>query len=136
MILQRHTIKEPTLVKPASAFRPVAVTLHLEGLAAALIAGTTFAQTGGSWWLFALLILAPDLAMLGYLAGKAVGAVCYNIAHSYLAPVVLGAAAFAVGHPTLLHIALIWVVHIGLDRAIGYGLKYSSGFKDTHLARV
>jgi hypothetical protein len=32
--------------------------------------------------------------------------------------------------------ALIWLAHIGMDRMLGYGLKYSGGFKDTHLGRL
>ncbi len=116
--------------------RPIALALRGEALVTALVAGAVFAQSGGNWWLLALLILAPDLAMLGYFFGKFAGALSYNIAHSYLAPAVLGTGALLLDHNTALHVALIWVMHIGLDRAIGYGLKYASGFKDTHLARV
>jgi hypothetical protein len=37
---------------------------------------------------------------------------------------------------TILLIAMIWLAHIGFDRALGYGLKYASGFGFTHLGRI
>ena len=37
---------------------------------------------------------------------------------------------------TAAKVALIWLAHIGMDRLLGYGLKYPSAFKDTHLQRV
>jgi hypothetical protein len=64
--------------------------LRAEGAAAALLAGTANHQMGGGWGLFALLLLAPDLAMLGYLAGPRAGAACYNLLHTTLLPVALG----------------------------------------------
>jgi hypothetical protein len=33
-------------------------------------------------------------------------------------------------------VALIWLAHIGFDRALGYGLKYKAGFGFTHLGRI
>ena len=74
--------------------------------------------------------------MLGYLAGKRAGAVCYNVAHSYLTPLGLGVVAYFAGWDLGVLLTLIWVAHIGADWAIGYGLKYASHFKDTHLNRV
>jgi hypothetical protein len=90
----------------------------------------------GSWWVYAILFLAPDLSFLGYLAGPRIGAVVYNSAHSYMAPVALMTAGFALASPLVLSIALIWLAHIGIDRALGYGLKYSAGFTFTHLGRI
>ena len=110
--------------------------LRLEGLA--LFTGMTllYAVSGGSWWLFAILFLAPDLSFAAYLAGPTAGAFVYNAAHSTLAPLVLMAAGFALASPLMLPVALIWLAHIGIDRALGYGLKYSAGFAFTHLGRV
>lgn len=85
--------------------------------------------------MFALLFLAPDLSMLGYLAGPRLGGACYNAVHTYVAPAMLAAAA-AVGGGQLYRLALIWVAHIGLDRLVGYGLKYSTDFGMTHLGLV
>lgn len=118
------------------AFTPVRMTLQLEGATIGAACILAFAQLGGSWLFFALLILAPDLFMLGYLVGKRVGAVCYNIAHSYLTPLALAGLSLLGEGQIGVEVALIWGAHIGLDRAIGYGLKYATDFKDTHLNRV
>ena len=91
---------------------------------------------GESWWLFALLLLAPDLAMLGYLAGPRVGAVAYNVFHSYPLPAALGLVGLFVGAPLAVSVALVWFAHIGMDRLVGYGLKYPADSKDTHLQKV
>jgi hypothetical protein len=110
--------------------------LRLEGLA--LFAGMTllYAVWGGSWWVYALLFLVPDLSFAGYLAGPRVGAIIYNAAHSYMAPMTLMTSGFGLDSPLTLSIALIWLAHIGIDRALGYGLKYSAGFGFTHLGRI
>ena len=110
--------------------------LRLEGLA--LLAGMTllYAVWGRSWWLYAILFLAPDLSFAGYLAGPRIGAIVYNAAHSTLAPAALLTAGFALTSPLALSLAMIWLAHIGFDRALGYGLKYSDGFGFTHLGRI
>jgi hypothetical protein len=110
--------------------------LRLEGLA--VFAGMTllYAVWDGSWWVYAILFLVPDLSFLGYLAGPRVGAVVYNAAHSYLAPMMLMVTGFSMASPLVLSIAMIWLAHIGIDRALGYGLKYKTGFGFTHLGRI
>ena len=110
------------------------LVLRAEGamLLAAAVAG--YAQTGVGWGLFALLFLVPDVLMLGYLGGPRLGAAIYNVGHSTILPfgmiglglMLPGTAVFAVG--------LIWMAHVGFDRALGYGLKYATGFKQTHLS--
>jgi hypothetical protein len=104
----------------------------------ALLGGMTllYALSGESWWIFAALFLAPDLSFAGYLAGSRIGAMVYNAAHSYLAPMALMTAGFALALPLAFSIATIWLAHIGFDRALGYGLKYSAGFGFTHLGRI
>ena len=108
--------------------------LRLEGLAAAAVTAVLYARTGASWWLFAALWLAPDLSMLGYLLGSCRGARIYNAVHAYVAPAALGLSALLLHANGLLPFALIWANHIGVDRLLGYGLKYSDGFKWTHLS--
>ena len=120
----------------AAATGGVAALLRLEGLAVLAAAASAYAFIGGSWLLFALLLLAPDVAMIGYRFGPAVGATAYNAVHAYLAPAALGAIGLALGAPTMQALALIWIAHIGLDRALGYGLKYATGFGDAHLGRI
>jgi hypothetical protein len=101
-----------------------------------LIAGAglwAYHQTGAGWGLFALCILLPDLAMLGYLRGPRFGALCYNLAHSYIGPVLLAGGTVLAGWDVGAAVVCIWAVHIAIDRAIGYGLKYPHAFKATHL---
>ena len=114
----------------------VRTLLRLEGLT--LFAGMTllYAVWGGSWSVYLILFLVPDLSFAAYLAGPRFGAVIYNAAHSYLAPMTLNVAGFATNEPLILSIAMIWLAHIGIDRALGYGLKYSTGFGFTHLGRI
>lgn len=113
-----------------------AVLLRAEGAAMLAASVALYWLNGGSWWLFALLLLAPDASMLGYLGGPKVGAAVYNTFHSYPLPAALGIFGLLVGAPFAIAVTLVWFAHIGMDRAIGYGLKYESEFKDTHLGRV
>jgi hypothetical protein len=110
--------------------------LRLEGLT--LFAGMTllYAVWDGSWWVYAILFLLPDLSFAAYLWGPRLGAIVYNAAHSYMAPMSLMTTGFALSSPLVLSIAMIWLAHIGIDRALGYGLKYSKGFGFTHLGRI
>src|SRR5258708_29898169 len=114
----------------------VRTLLRLEGLA--LFTGMTllYGVWDGSWWVYAILFLAPDLSFAGYLAGPRAGAAIYNAAHSYMAPMTLMTTGFALSAPLVLSIAMIWLAHIGIDRALGYGLKYFAGFGFTHLGRI
>jgi hypothetical protein len=110
--------------------------LHLEGAVVAAAANVLYFHLGYPWWLFLVLILAPDLSMLGYLAGPTVGRATYNAAHTYAVPVLLAVVGVLTGSDGATEIGLVWTAHIGIDRALGYGLKYRTGFKDTHLQRV
>ncbi len=110
--------------------------LRLENAALAALAIGLYWQSGASWWLFAALILVPDISFLGYLRGPKVGAAVYNAAHSWIGVAVLGAAGWSAREPLAVSVALIWAAHIGIDRALGYGLKHRTGFSDTHLGRI
>ena len=114
----------------------VKTLLRLEGLT--LFIGMTwlYGQWDGEWWVYLILFLVPDLSFAAYLAGPKFGAVVYNAAHSYLAPVTLMTSGLAGASPLTLSIAMIWLAHIGIDRALGYGLKYFDGFGFTHLGRI
>ena len=109
--------------------------LRIEGLAVGVVSAILYARTGASWWLFAALWLAPDLSMLGYLASPCRGARGYNAFHTYTVPITLGLLGWLFNAKALLPFALIWINHIGVDRLLGYGLKYSTGFSWTHLGR-
>ena len=113
-----------------------AVIVRAEGAAMAVLAILLFARRQESWWLFAALILSPDLTIPIYFVNERVGAGLYNAAHTYLFPIVL-AGYGVVGDADLpIAVALIWTAHIGVDRALGFGLKYPTAFRDTHLQRL
>jgi hypothetical protein len=114
----------------------VLVLLRLENLALEAAAVLVFRGAGGTWGLFAAFCLLPDLSMLGYLAGPSTGARCFNLAHTYFVPVLLAALGWMTEHGSWLQIGLIWCAHIGVDRTLGFGLKYPTGFADTHLGRI
>jgi Domain of unknown function (DUF4260) len=110
--------------------------LRSEALAVAALTVFLYGHSGASWWIFAALWLAPDLSMLGYLAGPFWGARIYNGIHAYTTPIVLGLCAFLLGARGLVPAALIWTNHIAIDRLLGYGLKYPSRFGWTHLGPI
>lgn len=110
--------------------------LRAEGLAIFIAGTSAYGESGGSWWWFAVLFLAPDLSFVGYALDRGRGAVIYNAVHTYVTPLAVAAAGFVLGYPVAVQVALIWIAHIGADRALGFGLKFASGFKDTHLGRL
>jgi hypothetical protein len=122
--------------EPAAVAGGVAAVLRAEGLA--LFAGTTFFYliSDAPWQLYALLFFAPDLGFLGYLLGPRVGAAAYNALHSTVAPLLLAIAGIVAVWPIAGTVAMIWLAHIGFDRALGFGLKYDAGFRFTHLGRI
>jgi hypothetical protein len=112
------------------------VLLRLEGLAVLVGALLLYFHADFGWVLLAVLFLAPDLSFLGYLFGPRLGALGYDAVHTEIFPIALATAAVIWNGHTATRIALIWLAHIGLDRFLGYGLKYPTAFKDTHLQRV
>jgi hypothetical protein len=120
---------------PAVTGQPL-VFLRLEGAAVLVAATLLYYDTGASWWLFAALFLAPDLSFAGYFGGPRVGAFIYNLAHTIIGPLVLGAFGLHQHKPLAVEIALIWLAHIGFDHVLGYGLKYDKGFAFTHFGQL
>ncbi|MEE6260575.1 DUF4260 family protein [Plantactinospora sonchi] len=119
---------------------PVRVQRVESAAVAALVVVVTVAVGYAWWWLLALFLLF-DLSMLGYLRGPRLGALCYNLGHSYLLPALLGAVAVlaaVLGDPVdwLGVLATAWAFHIAVDRALGYGLKTTEGFPHTHLGLI
>lgn len=110
--------------------------LRLEGLTVFIGAIVLYAHLGFSGWTFAALLLVPDLGMIGYLVSPRLGSYTYNAVHAYTLPLLLAGFGLAAVVPVALGLALIWLAHIGMDRTVGYGLKYATNFKETHLARV
>jgi hypothetical protein len=110
--------------------------LRGEGLLVLIAAVVGYHAIGASWTLFAVTLLLPDLGLVGYLAGPRVGAIAYNAMHIYLGPAALAALAYLGITPGAWPICLVWMAHIGMDRVLGLGLKFSSAFRNTHLGVV
>jgi hypothetical protein len=110
--------------------------LHLEGAGVFIATIALFAQVDLAWWLYPLLLLVPDVFAIGYLINTIWGARIYNIGHLYVLPLALGIFALFTSWTLGMGLALIWVGHIGMDRMLGYGMKYPENFKETHLGRV
>jgi hypothetical protein len=91
------------------------------------------AATGEPWWLVPLALLAPDLFMAGYLCGTRPRARLYNITYSTALPAGMVGLGWWQRQPLVLALGLIWLTHIGMDRLLGYGLKYDDHFQHTHL---
>ncbi|MCU1590453.1 MAG: hypothetical protein JWP11_1709 [Frankiales bacterium] len=111
--------------------------LRWEGLV--LLAASLTVFFGGlneAWWLVPVLLFLPDMAIVGYARSHWTGALSYNLAHAYPAPALVGGLAVLTDSGLGQGVALIWFAHIGMDRALGYGLKYDTGFNDTHLGRI
>lgn len=89
-----------------------------------------------NWTTFFIYFLLPDISFIGYLFGKRVGAISYNCAHSYIGPAIVFMLFLGLGGEIFQIIGLIWIAHIGFDRALGYGLKYEKGFAYTHLGKI
>jgi len=129
-------LKEQQRIESGAVTDGVRLLLRAEGaivLAAALFA---YSRIGSDWATFAWYFLVPDLAFFAYLGGSRIGALAYNATHSYFGAVLALAIGVSQSSPLLTLGSLIWLAHIGMDRALGYGLKYFAGFGFTHLGRV
>ena len=121
---------------PLAVLRDPVTLQRLEGGVLFALSLLLYAKSGGSWLLYLVLILAPDLFALGYLRGPRIGAAFYNLGHTGLLPGILAAVGILGGASLTIEIALIWLGHIGGDRLLGYGLKLPTAFQDTHLGRI
>jgi hypothetical protein len=112
------------------------VYLRLEGIAVFIAATVLYFNSGFGWLWYVLLLFAFDLFMLGYLANPRIGAFVYNFGHSFIGPSFVAVIFLLTDERWLLGLACLWFAHIGIDRALGYGLKLASGFKHTHLGDI
>jgi hypothetical protein len=115
---------------------PPKTVLRLEGAAMLAASVLFYAEHGRSWLLFALLLLVPDVGMVGYVAGSRLGATTYNLLHTVVGPAALLVIGLLTDDTLSSAIAMIWIAHIGMDRALGYGLKYGDSFGHTHLGTI
>lgn len=128
-------LAQDTASRGAVTGRPRAF-LRAEGavlLAAALLA---FAATEEPWWLVPAVLFLPDLLMVGYVRSTRLGALTYNLAHSYPLPALLGVVGLRQDSRAVQALAVVWFAHIGMDRLLGYGLKHDDGFEHTHLGTI
>jgi Domain of unknown function (DUF4260) len=109
---------------------------RIENLAIAATVVVVFVRLHFSWWWLPVFFLAFDASMAGYLVNNRVGAICYNLAHAYVAPAVLLLSYVLSATRWCAFAGLLWAFHIAGDRVGGYGLKFATGFQDTHLGRI
>ena len=112
------------------------ILLRLEGLAVLGLAVFVYGRLEYSWLVFLLLFLWPDIAIVAYAVNKDWGTAVYNLLHTYTLPIILLIISILLPWTFGIQFAIIWFAHIGMDRLFGYGLKYTSEFKDTHLTRL
>jgi hypothetical protein len=110
--------------------------LKLEELAMFVLGVFMYGLLGYPWWLFFVLILTPDIGMLGYLVNERVGALGYNIFHHKAIAILLYFLGMYLSLPIVQMIGVILFAHASMDRIFGYGLKYEKGFKFTHLGEI
>ena len=110
--------------------------LRLEGLVISLSAIYLYYGAAGNWIFFFIMLLVPDISMVGYLKNKKLGAITYNVVHNYILALILIFTSMLIENPWLFYFGLILTVHVGLDRFMGFGLKYPTNFKDTHIQKV
>jgi hypothetical protein len=113
-----------------------AVLLRLEGLVLFGAALALYVREDYPILLLIALFLAPDLSFLGLAGGYRLAAVAYDAAHTYVGPILLASAALIAEWTLGVELGLIWLAHIGIDRALGYGLRYPDAFNETHLQRI
>ncbi len=112
------------------------IMLRVEGIALLVSSVAIYGWLGYSWWWFIGLFMLPDIALVVYLVDKETGRAVYNLLHTITLPLLLVVAGALIGGAVLIQAGLIWLAHIGMDRTIGYGLKYVGELKETHLQRV
>jgi hypothetical protein len=111
-------------------------TLKLEEIGKLLVAYLLTPKLGFSFWVFWVWLLAPDVSMLGYLAGNRVGAFVYNLFHHQGSALGIGLIGLYLNNSDIQFAGLLLFGHSAMDRALGYGLKYERGFKFTHLGEL
>jgi hypothetical protein len=110
--------------------------LKLEELFMFALSIFLFTKLDFAWWWYPVLLFTPDLSMIGYLVSPQVGAAIYNFVHHKA----LGIGIFLIGivlaNQPLQLASLILFGHSSMDRVLGYGLKHSDSFQNTHLGMI
>lgn len=108
------------------------VLLKLEEIGMFLLSIVLFSFTDYSWWVFLLLILLPDVSMIGYVLNTKIGAIFYNFFHHKAVAVMVLSVGLYIDVDWLILSGVILFGHASMDRIFGYGLKYSDSFHHTH----
>jgi len=124
---------ERTAIADSGWVRP---WLRAEGAATFAAGFAGFLFLGLPWWAFALLLIVPDVSMVGYLRGPRAGAILYNVVHDLATGVAVAGLGLAIGSVPVAAAGAILVAHSGMDRIAGYGLKFPDAFQNTHLGRI
>lgn len=111
-------------------------TLKIEELAQFILGIFLFLQLDYAWWWFPVLLLTPDIGMIGYIINPIIGAFTYNLFHHKAIAILIGVAGFYLGNTLFILIGVILYSHASFDRIFGYGLKYTDSFKNTHLGYI
>lgn len=110
--------------------------LKLEELFQLILGIYLFSTLSYAWWWFLILILLPDIGMLGYLINTKIGAITYNIFHHKGLAILIFLSGIYFKIEVMLLLGIILFSHASLDRIFGYGLKYTDHFKNTHLGSL
>lgn len=110
--------------------------IKLEELGLFILGIYFFSLLSYQWWWFLVLILAPDFSMLGYAINNKTGAFLYNLFHHKGIAVLLYILGSYFKIELVQLIGIILFSHAAMDRVFGYGLKYETGFEDTHLGKI
>ncbi|KJD36938.1 hypothetical protein PW52_00305 [Tamlana sedimentorum] len=110
--------------------------LKLEELLMFVLGMYLFSQLNLSWWWFVGLLLTPDIGMLGYLVNPKIGAYAYNVFHHKGIAILFYFLGVYLQNDIVKLIGVILFSHSCFDRVFGYGLKYITDFKNTHLGKL
>ena len=121
---------------PGMTTGAVRTWLRLEGLAAFAVGAALFGASGGNWLFLIPLLLLPDISAIGYVASPRIGTFTYNLLHNWVPGILTLGIGIWLASPTVILAAAVLIAHVGIDRAVGYGLKLPSSFHDTHLGRM
>lgn len=110
--------------------------IKLEELGQFLLSILLFSQLEYVWWVFPACLLLPDLSMMGYAFNSRTGAWLYNLFHHKMTGIAVLMLGFWVSISWLVLAGVILFGHSAMDRIFGYGLKFSDGFKHTHLGWI
>lgn len=110
--------------------------LKLEEFGMFLLSIYLFSTMDIEWWWYPVLLLTPDIGMLGYLVGPKLGAWSYNLFHHKGVAVLILMGGWYISDPYLTVAGIILFGHSSMDRMFRYGLKFEDGFEHTHLGWI